>query len=140
MQISSRFTLSVHILLCIDLFSDTKKVTGDFLAGSTNINPVVVRRLLGELKSAGLVLIARGTGGATLAKSADEITLYDIYLASRCVGDDGLFHFHENPNKSCPVGRSIHSALGGELERIQRVMESELRAVTLEMIKNNIKI
>ncbi len=45
MQISSRFTLAVHILVCIDAFKDDYKVTSDFLAGSTNVNPVIVRKI-----------------------------------------------------------------------------------------------
>lgn len=63
MQISSRFTLAVHIFACIDVFKDEYKVTSDFLAGSTNVNPVIVRKILGQLKAAGLVEVARGFGG-----------------------------------------------------------------------------
>ena len=44
MQISSRFTLAVHIFACIDTFKDDYKVTSDFLAGSTNVNPVIIRQ------------------------------------------------------------------------------------------------
>ena len=50
MQISSRFTLAVHIFACIDTFSKDQKVTSQFLAGSTNVNPVIIRRLLSQLR------------------------------------------------------------------------------------------
>ncbi len=63
MQISSRFTLAVHILLCLDTFRDQYKVTSEFLAGSTNVHPVMIRKLLGQLKTAGLVEVTRGSGG-----------------------------------------------------------------------------
>ena len=53
MQISSRFTVALHILTAIDQFSKDYKVTSDFLAGSIGTNPVIVRRLLGNLKDAG---------------------------------------------------------------------------------------
>ena len=59
MQISSRFTLAVHIFACIDTFRDDYKVTSEFLAGSTNVNPVIIRKLLSQLKAAGLVSVAR---------------------------------------------------------------------------------
>ena len=59
MQISSRFTLAVHIFACIDTFKDKYKITSDFLAGSTNVNPVIVRKILGQLKAAGLVEVVR---------------------------------------------------------------------------------
>ncbi|KAI4445824.1 hypothetical protein C823_000341 [Eubacterium plexicaudatum ASF492] len=42
MQISSRFTLAVHILACIDAFKDDYKVTSDFLAGRHH--DIAVRR------------------------------------------------------------------------------------------------
>ncbi|MBP0955902.1 MAG: Rrf2 family transcriptional regulator [Oscillospiraceae bacterium] len=138
MQISSRFTLAVHICICIDTFKDEYKVTSDFLSGSTNVNPVIVRKILGQLKSAGLVEIARGSGGASVAKPLREITFLDIYKAVECLDKGELFHFHENPNKKCPVGRNIHSVLDDKLVRVQTAMENELSSITLEDIKNDL--
>ena len=57
MQISSRFTLAVHIFTCIDTFQNEYKVTSDFIAGSTNVNPVIIRKILLQLKAAGLVQV-----------------------------------------------------------------------------------
>ena len=85
MQISSRFTLAVHILTCIKTFGDSNKITSEFLAASTNVNPVIVRKILGQLKKAGIVEVARGSGGAVLAKPEGEITFLDIYKAVDCV-------------------------------------------------------
>ena len=58
MQISSRFTLAIHIIACIETFKNEYKVTSDFLADSTNVNPVIVRKILGQLKSAGIVAVS----------------------------------------------------------------------------------
>ena len=55
MQFSSRLTIATHILLCIEIFKDDYKVTSNFLAGSINVNPVIVRNILGLLSSAGIV-------------------------------------------------------------------------------------
>lgn len=131
MQISSRFTLAVHILTCIDVFGEKQKVTSEFLAASTNVNPVVVRKILGQLKAAGIVNVARGSGGATIARPLSEITFLDIYRAVECVENGELFHFHENPNPDCPVGRNIHRILDGRLEQVQNAMEAELQKITL---------
>ena len=131
MQISSRFTLAVHIFACIDTFGNQYKVTSDFLAGSTSVNPVVIRRILGQLKAAGLVEVARGSGGASIPKSLEQITFLDIYRAVDCVGENALFHFHENPNPECPVGRNIHNILDGRLRQVQDAMERELASITL---------
>lgn len=137
MQISSRFTLAVHIFTCIDTFKDDYKVTSDFLAGSTNVNPVIVRKILGQLKSAGLVDVARGSGGASISRPLEEITFLDIYRAVECVGNGELFHFHENPNPECPVGRNIHLILDEKLDRVQTAMEKELAAITLADVKKD---
>lgn len=133
MQISSRFTLAVHILACIDTFKDKYKVTSDFLAGSTNVNPVIIRKILGQLKNAGLVKVARGSGGATITKPLKDITFLDIYKAVECVDNGELFHFHENPNPACPIGANIHSILDEKLKRVQDAMEQELQSITLEL-------
>ena len=138
MQISSRFTLAVHIFACVDTFQGEYKVTSDFLAGSTNVNPVIIRKILGQLKAAGLIQVARGTGGTTITKPLDEITLLDIYRAVECVGDNQLFHFHENPNTACPVGRNMHHVLDDKLQRVQDAMEKELQSITLEDIKDDL--
>lgn len=132
MQISSRFTIAIHVLICIDTFKDDRKVTSEFLASSVNVNPVVIRRLLQQLKSAGIVNVIRGAGGAEIAKPLNEITLLDIYNAVECVEDGNLFHFHENPNKLCPVGRNIHAILDNKLDEIQNAMEKEMKSVSLK--------
>lgn len=137
MQISSRFTLAVHIFACIDTFGNEYKVTSDFLAGSTNVNPVIIRKILGQLKGAGLIEVARGTGGATIAKPLDEITFLDIYNAVDCVENGELFHFHENPSTDCPVGKNIHHILDDKLLRVQNAMERELAAITLAEVKQD---
>jgi DNA-binding IscR family transcriptional regulator len=139
MQISSRFTLAVHIFACIDVFKNDYKITSDFLAGSTNVNPVIVRKILGQLKEAGLVEVARGSGGASIPKPLNEISFLDIYNAVECVENGELFHFHENPNIDCPVGRNIHAVLDDKLMRVQKAMETELSSITLEDIRRETK-
>lgn len=137
MQISSRFTLAIHIFACIDTFGSEYKVTSDFLAGSTNVNPVVIRKILGQLKGAGLINVARGTGGTTAARPLEEITFLDIYRAVECIEHGELFHFHENPSTDCPVGRNIHSILDAKLLRVQKAMEDELASLTLADLKKD---
>ncbi len=131
MQISSRFTVAIQVLLCMELLKDEQKVTSGLLASSAAVNPVVVRRLLQQLKAAGIVRVARGTGGAELLKPAEEITLLEIYRAVECVEKGELFHFHENPNPLCPVGRNIHGVLDERLAEIQKAMEQKMESMTL---------
>ena len=115
MQITSRFTIAVHMLLCMDVFQEEYKVTSDFMAFSIGVNPVIIRKLLSQLKDAGLAEVRRGPGGAVPARPLDEITFLDIYRAVDCIGENTLFHFHENPSQDCPVGKNIHRILDDRL-------------------------
>ena len=123
MQISSRFTVALHIFTCVDAFKDEYKVTSDFLACSINTNPVIVRRLLTKLKKAGLIKVARGP--------LSEISFLDVYEAIETENKADLFRFHESPNPECPVGRNIHNLLDGKLVAIQTAMENEMRKYTI---------
>ena len=84
MQISSRFTVALHIFTCVDVFKDQYKVTSDFLAGSINTNPVIIRKILSQLSKANLITVARGTGGVTINRPLSEISFYDVYQAPTC--------------------------------------------------------
>ena len=93
MQIPSRFSIAIHICLCVEFFNEDsefnknrdkkhcKKMTGEALAESVGINSVIVRNILALLKNAGLISIFRGSNGARLAKSAMQISLLDIFYA-----------------------------------------------------------
>ena len=132
MQIGSKFTIGVHILTAIDYFREMGRVNSEFLAGSIGVNPVIVRTVISQLREAGILQTQRGASGAELTRQLDEITLYDIYKAVGSVDEEeGLFHFHEQPNPDCPVGRNIHRVLDRRLIDAQRAMEEKLRQTTL---------
>lgn len=137
MPYSSRMPVAVHILLATALFDGEHKVTSGFLASSIGVNPVIVRNTLGKLKAAGLVSVDAGVGGAHLKKAPDEITLLDVFRAVE--EDKSLFHFHENPNPDCPVGRNIHAVLGEELETVETEMAERLRAITLRTLMTDME-
>ena len=138
-MISSRLPIAAHILMCIVRFGEDCKITSDFLAGSVNVNPVIIRRTLGQLKKAGLVRVEAGVGGASLAKPPEEITLLDIFRAVE-PKEEPLFHFHENPNSNCPVGRNIHRVLDGRLLQVQKAMEDKLAGMTLADVKKDVSL
>ena len=60
-----------------------------------------------------------------------------MYRAVECVEKGDLFHFHENPNPNCPVGRNIHHILDYKLLQVQTAMEKELASITLEDLKRD---
>lgn len=138
MQYSSRLTIAIHILLCIDQFSDTEKVTSNFLAGSIGVNPVIIRNVLLKLQDAQLVTTAAGVGGSKLVKDPSDTTMLDVFKAVED-SDGSLFHFHENPNPECKVGRTVHAVLDDRLAMIQQAMENSMRSVTLQSIIDDLK-
>ena len=139
MQISSRFTVALHIFTCVDVFKDDYKVTSDFLARSINTNTVIIRNILSQLGKAGLITVARGTGGITVNRPLNEITFFDIYQAIEPVEGGDLFRFHEAPNPDCPVGRNIHALLDDKLRAIQGAMEDEMRRYTLADLRTGMR-
>ena len=127
------------MLTCMETFKDEYKVTSEFLAASINVNPVIIRRILSQLKEAGIIEVKRGTGGAAPAKPLEEITFLDVYRAVECIEENTLFHFHENPNPDCPVGRNIHKILDGRLLKVQQAMELELQGMTMADVMADLK-
>lgn len=132
MQFSSRLPIAVHILLAIVEFEGKNKTTSVFLAGSVNVNPVIIRNTLGQLKAAGLITVKAGEGGSALAKKPEDISLMDIFEAVE--KEEELFHFHENPNPECPVGRNVHAVLDKRLLSIQEAMRQEMKSITLQSL------
>ena len=135
MQISSRFTIATHMMIIIAMQDTDSKVTSDFLAASVGVNPVIIRKTLSQLKKAGLISVARGTGGTEIIKDLQDISLLDVYQAVECLGKSGkLFSFHDNPNPKCPVGANIHEVLDQKLFDVQAAMENQLRQTSLAQV------
>ncbi|HEX6628029.1 MAG TPA: Rrf2 family transcriptional regulator [Gemmatimonadaceae bacterium] len=126
---NSRFAVAVHILTLLEQ-QQGEPVTSEYIAGSVNTNPSLVRRLIGMLAKAGIADSQLGTGGgALLARPAAKITLLDVY---RAVGEGELFALHrERPNPACPIGRNIQAALESHFDAASRALEEQLRRVTI---------
>ena len=140
MQISSRFTIALHMMVCMDTLGEQHKITSDFLSLSISVNPVIIRKILSQLKKNEIIEVQRGSGGAKIAKEYDQITFYDIYRAVECVEEGKLFHFHEHPNQACPVGKNIHRVLDDKLQQVQDALENELKKITFaDVIKDSKK-
>jgi len=132
MKISVRFTAAVHTLLCILYFEKDYRVTSDFIAASTGVNAVIIRKILLQLQKAGLIQTAAGVGGSHLIKTPDKIDLLSIYNAINEGADEReLFNFHPSPNPQCPLGKNIHRVLDPALDNAQKAMEAELKKITL---------
>lgn len=139
MQISSRFTIALHILTALETFQGQYRLTSRFLSGSIQANSVIIRNILLQLKAAGFVQIPRGRGSITLLKSSNEISLLDVYKSIEPLEQDKLFSFHKNPNPQCPVGRNIHNILDWRLLSVQQAMENKLESMKLSDILTDLQ-
>ncbi|WP_076378975.1 Rrf2 family transcriptional regulator [Filimonas lacunae] len=126
---NGRFSISVHILTLLATMKE-ELVSSEWLAGSININPVLVRKELSNLREHGLVNSKEGkNGGAQLAKPANSILLSEVYMA---VKQSPVLGVAKNtPNPECPVGRQINDHLNGLYEEVDQALLEKLQQVSL---------
>ena len=132
-----RFAVAVHIAAVL-ANNREHPATSDWIAGSVNTNPVVVRRILSALAKAGLVRSQRGsTGGSFLTREPKDISLFQLY---RAVDEDEgpALHTHP-PNPDCPVGANIQAVLVDIIERAETAKEREFTKITLADVVDSIK-
>jgi Rrf2 family protein len=134
---SSRFATAVHVLTLLALEKE-EAVTSEYVAGSVNTNPVVIRRLLRKLAEAGLVSSCPGSaGGSRLAKPPAKITLLDAYAA---VESGELFGEHsQQPNARCPVGRNIIDVLTPRMADAEAAVAASLKKTTIADLIGEVK-
>lgn len=126
---NSRFSVSLHILTLLEL-AGGERLSSEYIAGSININPVLVRKELSNLRNHGFVESKEGKGGgATLAQPAKDIRLADIYLA---VSDRNILGNHKNdPNPNCPVGKQINTHLNELYTKAEQALIDNLSGKNL---------
>lgn len=132
MQLSMKCSIAVHCLIFINEAKGKTRVTSTLLAKSTGCNPVVIRNVLSALKKAGIITVARGTGGAELCRPVSEITLYKIYEALEPDGISSLIGIHSCEDRKCPVARNIRMVLQGPYREIEDSVRRTMEGITLE--------
>lgn len=106
---NTRFATAIHIMTLLAK-SPEDWLTSDWIAGSLNVNPVVIRKELSHLKKFGLAESRQGKeGGARIAKDAREIKIGDIYKVVK--NTEVLGKMNQNPNPKCTVGKDINQNL-----------------------------
>ena len=117
---NTRFATAVHIMTLLAK-SAQEWLTSEWMAGSININPVIVRKEIGVLKEAGLIISRQGKeGGSQLAKNAEQISISEIYSAIK--NTEVLGKKNNNPNPACSVGKEINTHLNTLFEETERLV------------------
>ena len=136
--LSSKLSVGIHILTIFGLKPD-EPLTSEFIACSVNTNPVVIRRLLGALRDAGIVESKTGVGGGwSLRVDPERITLLDILRAVEPHNEIFALHRSE-PNPECPCGMHIQSVLTEVYDKVQDGIARQLEGVTIACIAGKIR-
>lgn len=132
MAANSQFSMAVHVLAMLAGSKD-ENLKSDFLACSVQTNAVVIRRLLGQLNHAKLVVSQTGaSGGSRLARCPNEINLCEVYKAVNCGEVFALRS--KSPSQNCPVGKNIEGVLSCIQREIDKGIEERLSQYTLQNV------
>ncbi|KFF08041.1 Rrf2 family transcriptional regulator [Chryseobacterium luteum] len=117
---NTRFATAIHIMTLLAK-SPQEWLTSEWVAGSINVNPVIIRKELSVLREAGLIASRQGKdGGSQLAKNAEQISISEIYRAVK--NSEVLGKKNQNPNPVCSVGKEINTHLNTLFEETDHLV------------------
>ena len=132
MKRNGRLALALHTLGHMATDPTRTRTSADIAAHSAT-NPVVVRRVLGRLREAGLLISEKGhAGGWRLARDPDCITLADIYLAL----DERLIAAGDaDQSTTCSVEHALHRRVADVLPDIEQRLIERLRETSISQMR-----
>ncbi|WP_417939985.1 RrF2 family transcriptional regulator [Flavobacterium sp. RS13.1] len=129
-MLSGKFAISVHILTLLTKFPNDY-LSSEFIAGSMNLNPVLVRKEIANLKAHHIVESKEGkNGGTKLSKAASNISLKEIFEMT--FENIGLGYAKNQPNPDCPVGKKINENLDALYAEMNQKVCEQLEGISLE--------
>lgn len=133
-MISGKFAITIHILTLLSKFPD-EYLSSEFIAGSMNLHPVLIRKEIANLKRNNIVESKEGkNGGTKLMLSASNISLDAIF---KMTFDTVTLGFSKNkPNPDCPVGKKINENLENLYDDINEKISLQLSGISLENFSN----
>ncbi|WEV43402.1 Rrf2 family transcriptional regulator [Lactobacillus sp. ESL0684] len=128
MSNSIQLSDTIHIISYIAIYQDTDWVSSVKIAESVQTNPSNVRKIMGNLRRAGLITTSNGRSSPELTRLATKITLYDIYQAT---DHQYLFQIDAKTEPKCVVGGNIQTILTTEYQKLQIAVETEMKKIML---------
>ncbi|KRM97280.1 transcriptional regulator [Liquorilactobacillus aquaticus DSM 21051] len=135
MKYSHKLSDAIHILAYLEICKGSD-LSSTAIAASVESNPSLVRRLMMRLGQAGLIRTRKGAAAPRLVRSAEKISLFDIYIAVTDKRD--LLHVDEETNVHCVVGGNIQDVLTAEYQKIQKAAEKQMSQISLSDVINAI--
>ncbi|WP_341367833.1 Rrf2 family transcriptional regulator [Yoonia sp. BS5-3] len=132
MKRNSRLSLALHTLGHMAGNPGELRTSSD-IADHAGTNPVVVRRVLGKLRNAGLLISEKGhAGGWRLARSPKDITLADVYLAL----DEQLVAGRADEDvPTCAVEHRLHRRVKSVMDEIEQSLIDRLSSTTIAEVQ-----
>lgn len=138
MKVSTRFSDAIHLLAFIHIYKGQIPLSSENIAGSIETSPVMVRKLMSELRRAGLIATKHGTPDPKLAKPTDQISLLDVYLAVE--KDKPLFEIDHKTNPQCIVGGNIQATLKEYYHQAEVAAKAKLNNIKLSDVVDTILV
>lgn len=137
MASNSRLAIAIHTVGILAL-GDQLPMTSRMIAESVDTNPVVIRRIIGNLVKHGIVEVKMGTGGGSrLTREPNNITLAEIYLA---LEETDLFIVpHLDDTHRCPIGKVVRPVLKTIFGRVESGLIDDLQKTTLQDVMNDVR-
>nr|WP_245304123.1 Rrf2 family transcriptional regulator [Hoeflea olei] len=126
----------LHALLHLEQMQ--KPATSELIAQMLGTNASVVRRTMGGLREAGIVVSVKGHGGGwSLARPLAEISLLDIYQA---LDAPTLFAIGTDDGQStCLLARAANDATANALLKAQHHFQAHLRRISVADLASNVE-
>lgn len=131
MKKNSRISVAIHSVLHLSMSKGP--VTSEELGKCQNTNPVLIRRILGDLKKADIVGSEKGHGGGwILTKSPKSISFQDIFEAL----DDSLLPrpIELEKGESCLIMKSICSTMDEFIEEADLLLARKLSKISIQSL------
>lgn len=128
MKYSYKLSDAVHLLSYLYIYHDGD-LSSRAIANSIESNPSVVRQLMSNLRTAGLIETRKGAATPKLAKKPAEISLLAIFQAINM--DHNLLHIDPKTNPKCIVGGNIQDTLKNYYAEIQDAAYAKMQTISL---------
>ena len=134
MPTDNRLSRMLHVLIHMG-----GPVTSETISRMLDTNPVVVRRTMAGLRSAGYVTSVKGHGGGwTLATPLDELTLRDIHTA---LGSPRVFAIGlSDDDPRCLVEQAVNVALKDAMAEAEQRLLSRFGEVTIGALSRDVAV
>jgi Rrf2 family protein len=132
-----KLSLSLHALGHMALRPDLP-MTSEEMARQNGTHAVVVRRVLGRLRLAGLVQSEKGhAGGWRLARPAAEISVAAVYEA---LGEPFLLPGRlQAPSDSCAIVAALRATIDSGMAEAEAVMRRHFAATSVQDLADAMK-